>query len=192
MPQSAQKRSSSEYWRAQRGQARGRTSAFIDVQLHLFGPPVADQEAAHAGSPWIGDGADQVDGIGPVVGQVDVRLRGLGGARGVRVIDRRDLLAALGDLHRNSELVLRIDHVAQRARLSVARTVDPGCRAIAAGDHPAAFVGRLLERVGDDLVNELSGDRHGGLRLAACLVCASVLVQWYSLPGYPPASLPPT
>ena len=64
--------------------------------------------------------ADQIQRIGPVLGQVDVGLGGLGRALRVRVVDRRDLLPAPLDLGHDPELVGGVDRVSKRARLGVA------------------------------------------------------------------------
>ena len=78
----------------------------------------------------------------------------------VRVVDRAELEA--GVLDRGLDLVLLhpVDLVAQRAGGGVARAVDGDRLAVAAGDHPAALVGRVGARVGDDVVEQLAGDPH--------------------------------
>ena len=42
-----------------------------------------------SGALGVGDRADQVERVGPALGEVDVGLRGIGVALGVRVVDRR-------------------------------------------------------------------------------------------------------
>jgi hypothetical protein len=71
MPQSAQKRSSREWGLAQRGQVSG---PLLDDELGLIDLSPPDPEGADAGLLWILQGDDQVDRVGPELGQIDVGL----------------------------------------------------------------------------------------------------------------------
>src|SRR3954451_24807799 len=117
MPQSAQKRSSSGYLRAQRGQASGRTGASpssVDIKDDFLELSGADPPCPHGRVVLAGERADQVQRLRPVLRQVDVGLRRLCRALRMRVVDRGDLLTAILDLHRDLELVLGVDRVAKR------------------------------------------------------------------------------
>src|SRR5436190_17216720 len=81
------------------------------------------------------------------------------------MVDRRYLLPAILDLHRDAELVLRVDHVAEGAPLRIPRPIGALRLAVLPGDHPAALVGDVLTGMGDDLIEQRPGDPHGRLRL---------------------------
>ncbi len=122
-------------------------------------------EALDVGHVGVGERGDQVDGVGPA-GQVDVGLRGIGGALGVRVVDADQILARLFDRPHQPELLLGVDRVAQRAPLRVLCPVHRPRLAVGAADHAAALVRQVLARVRDDLVDQALRNVHG---VVACV-----------------------
>ena len=79
----------------------------------------------------------------------------------VRGICRRQLLAALFDRGHDPKLVLRVDLVAQRAGERVSCPLNRCRPPIGSGDDPATLIRRLLQGVGDDLIDLRSGDEKG-------------------------------
>ena len=105
------------------------------------------------------DADDDVERL-RIEGEVDVRLRGQRIRARVGVVDRPELEPGLLDRVLDLVLLHPVDLVAQRAGGGVARAVHGDRLAVAAGDHPAALVGRVRARVGDDVVEQLAGDPH--------------------------------
>src|SRR5262249_30791974 len=91
----------------------------------------------------------------------DVRLRGIGLAPRVRVVDGAEIQSGIVDVHLDAVLLGSVDLIAQGARGGVRGTIYGHRLAVARGDHPAAFVGRILEGVGDEIVVEGLRDAHG-------------------------------
>src|SRR5262245_4732824 len=131
----------------------------LDDELSLLDAPVADRERPQV--RLVGrQRADQVEGVGPALGKVDVGLRWVGGAAGMGVVDAHELFARFLDLAHDADLVARVDDVPQGALLGVARPEGPARAPVAAGDEPAALIRRVLAGVGHDLVDQLAGDAH--------------------------------
>src|SRR4051794_36677448 len=83
-PQFRQNRSSSSCWRPQWRQS-GAPSA--DVEIDLPNAAVADLERPHDGVLGLRQGADEVERVGPGLGEVDVGLGGEGLGLRVGVVD---------------------------------------------------------------------------------------------------------
>src|SRR3954462_3398109 len=103
---------------------------------------------------------DQVDLFGPHHRLVDVRLRRVGGAAGVGVVDTDQLVPRAFDLFQRIELPLRVHLVAERAGSGVLDPHHTRRLPVPAADHPAALVRQILARVRDHLADQLLRDLH--------------------------------
>src|SRR3954447_4666398 len=132
----------------------------LDLEIALRVRAAGDLPGAHVGLVAL-DADDDVQGLG-IEREVDVGLRRDGVRPRMRVVDRAEVEPGVLDLCLDPVLLHAVDLVAERAGGGVRRAVHGDGLAVAGGDHAAALVRRLGARVGDDLVEELTGYAHGG------------------------------
>jgi hypothetical protein len=152
MPQRGQKASPPLGAAPHSGQTRS-----LDVEGFLLDLAVGDPPHAHLGLT-----VERHDQVAPVrvVGQVDVRLGGLGRALRVRVVDA-DLEPVVVELVGRAQR-LELELVPVRRRALVDRSEDLLDDAVASAQVAAALVGRILARMRDELVPVRARDPHQG------------------------------
>src|SRR4051794_32664719 len=131
-----------------------------DVEVDIGDLHLLQRVALHVRGVFVLERDDHVDLFRPHRRFVVVRLRRVGGAAGVGVVDPDQLVPRAFDLLQRVELPLRVHLVAQRAGSGVLGSHHARRLPVAPADHPAALVRQILARMRDHLVDQFLRNLH--------------------------------